>query len=128
MTCCAALPPSDTRRANVHAVLHGRPGRIPRLHGADPLAESIDFIPVGEFNNRCRVGWAAGHSHDEADHETVDKAVARIIQLAGKDGQLLWLPGDFSQKLAQVGVGLRLVLFRFSGNDIDREKSVELNR
>ena len=96
------------------------------LHLADHPAEGLDLVPVGEFDHGCRIGRALGDQHDEPDHEAIEGAVARVIQLAGEDRQFPRPPGDLAQELLQVGIGFRITFFRLAGHDIDREERARL--
>src|SRR5690606_39135250 len=89
-----------------------------------PSCKGLDLRPVGEVGDRARVGGAAGDPHDQADHVAVEETVARVFDLAPEHLDLLRLPADLAEELAQVGVGVGLALVRLAADRIDREEGV----
>ena len=98
------------------------PGKT--LHRTDNPAKGFYLFPVGEFHYGLGIGRPLGHPHDQSNHKAVNKPVAGIIDLAGKNGQFSGLPRYPFEKLLQVGIMFRLALLRFSGNDIYRKEGV----
>ena len=96
------------------------------MHFTYPAAKGLYPLPVGEIDDCLGVGGTVGHEHDQANHEAVEKAVTRVVQLAGKNTGQFWCPGNLLQKFDQVGVSFRLILFRLSRHDVHREERVRL--
>ena len=86
----------------------------------------LDCFPVGIFNDCFGIRRAFCHPHDEADHLSVKEAIFLVVQHSCEDSQIFGFPADFFEKLDEIGVGVGLIFFRFSGDDIDREESIWL--
>ena len=64
------------------------------------------------------------HPHDEADHQPIRSAISRIVEFAGKNGQLVWAPRGVPEKFLDVRIGFWPIFLGLAGNNIDRKKGI----
>lgn len=96
------------------------------LHIGNLLPKGLNLLPIGKLNHGFWVGRAVRHPHDQSDHQSIEKSVTRVIDLAGKHRQLLGLPGNALQEFLQVGIAGRAVFSGFARHHVHREKCIGL--
>jgi len=97
-----------------------------KLHLADQRSKEVDIFPLGILDIRIGIGRAFGHPHDEADHLPIKVAIFLVFEPSGENCQMLGLPVDLLEEFHQIGIGVGLVFFGFSCDNIDRKESIGL--